>query len=403
MKRLLIVLGALGLAGPLALAHAPTPIEFYCAVEVPTDLPGPAAAGTTPVLPWTLVQHNATDPYTTLIAPGLPAPPPPPPGNAQIDACHLLNDPNGTWLFSVQAPTDMAPSIPPGTTFLPEDVVRYDAAAGVFSHFFCGDVWGIPDGVNVDAVYLEGQRDDGDLCLSFDVPATLGLGITYKPADVVRFAPNPPGCAGWIETGSYCFDSVAAGVPASRNVTGADQRGTPINGRPFLTFDVPTDLAGLAAGTAQPGEIVSYLGGGLFGLEHSDPAWPSSSRMDALCLLCAPGRIPTTGNGVKLEIDKGPGAGQLTLTWSPSCSLCVQDYGFYEGTIGIWNSHTAIGCTDTAPALAEVINYGAGGRYYLVVPYNANDEGSYGTHSNGTERPPGSPAACQPTQELGCP
>ena len=44
-----------------------------------------------------------------------------------------------------------------------------------------------------------------------------------------------------------------------------------------------------------------------------------------------------------------------------------------------------------------------GDRYYLVVPRNPNDEGSYGTNSSAVERPQGS-AVCIPTQVLGtCP
>ena len=43
-----------------------------------------------------------------------------------------------------------------------------------------------------------------------------------------------------------------------------------------------------------------------------------------------------------------------------------------------------------------------GDRYYLVVPRDAQSEGSNGADSNGFERPPGSPA-CGLDQFLVCP
>jgi hypothetical protein len=97
-------------------------------------------------------------------------------------------------------------------------------------------------------------------------------------------------------------------------------------------------------------------------------------------------------------------AGDLTITWSPSCSVGAEDYGIFEGTIGTWYSHTAVTCTDALGDFTEEVTPGSGDRYYLVVPHNPNDEGSYGIDSTGTERPVGNPSTCQPTQELGpCP
>ena len=85
------------------------------------------------------------------------------------------------------------------------------------------------------------------------------------------------------------------------------------------------------------------------------------------------------------------------------CSPGAQDYGIYEGTMGSWTSHTAVDCHDDSYDLAEIVTPSPGDRYYLVVPRNPNDEGSYGTASSGAEIPQGT-TVCIPTQVVGtCP
>ena len=110
-----------------------------------------------------------------------------------------------------------------------------------------------------------------------------------------------------------------------------------------------------------------------------------------------PGRVSGT-----LTLTKAGGSA-ITIGWSASCSSAAQDYGIYEGTIGLWYSHTAIDCTDDAHDLSETITSSPGNRYYLVVPLGSNGEGSYGTTSAGTEIPAGS-SPCRVSQVLGsCP
>ena len=84
-----------------------------------------------------------------------------PPGTS-VDALHRL--PGGHWLFSVEAPTDLG-----GNTYQPSDVVRFDGLT--YTLFFCGGPVGVPAGSDVDAVVL---RDDnpGRLFVSFDVSTT---------------------------------------------------------------------------------------------------------------------------------------------------------------------------------------------------------------------------------------
>ena len=74
----------------------------------------------------------------------------------------------------------------------------------------------------------------------------------------------------------------------------------------------------------------------------------------------------------------------------------------YEGTLGVWDSHRRLDCSDAGGDLQEDIEPGTGNRYYFVVPRGGGYEGSYGTDSDGNERPVGF-ATCASSQLLGCP
>jgi hypothetical protein len=338
----------------------------------------------------------------------------------------------GDWLFSVEAPMDDPAGSP--VTFRPGDVVIHDPAAGTYAKFFDGVGFGLADGVNVDAAFIRDQTgidgdlvfqlDSGNLVLSFDVPTDIG-GTTYMPADLVEFVPTGPNPPDWAVVGHF-FNSGTAGIPRATNVTGADERGgvgTHGAYRTVLTFDVPTDDPGVSGTTYLPGDLVGWDAlNSIFDPTplHRDPNWPIpavtpggySSRLNALCFLASPGRIPCDPPD-KLHISKGPGAGQITLDWSASCSVGAEDYGIHEGTIGVWYSHDDIDCQDNGGDLDEVVNYAAGDTYYLVVPHNANDEGSYGKRSvpplpAPAERPVSSPYPnCEANgtdmRELSCP
>ncbi len=326
---------------------------------MPTDL----AAST--FLPWEVVRHDAgTGSYTSEVVL---------PGNPPVDALHGMD--GGDWLLSVQVPTDLG-----GTTYDPRDLVRFDGVS--YTLFFDGAANGIPVGANVDAAFLDGG-DAGDPVVSFDAPATVG-GTTFGPADLVRFATGGA---------SLFFDAGAAGVPAGRDVSGADQLGAGV----ALTFDVPTDLAGT---TYLPGELVEWDGAG-FSLLHADAAWPLSSRIQGFSLEDAadgPGVIPPS-----LTLSK-VGAGVVNLAWTAACGATAADYGIYEGALGSWYSHALVDCTDDGGDLNEDVTPAAGSRYFLVVPHDAASvEGSYGKDSANAERPVGT-AVCQATRSLAaCP
>jgi hypothetical protein len=370
MKRLLPLLVVLGIAGLPALA-----ISIYESPDVPTDL------SFTTYLPWDIVRNDSGAYALALSLPAYTA----------VDALHQRCD--GNWLLSVEAPTDLG-----AVTYEPRDVILFDGVS-TYSPFFCGGPVGIPDGVDVDAAFLTGG-DGGDLVLSFDAPTDLSAlgGTVYDPADLVRFAPmGPPGCASWTLVAAPLFDASAAAVPTSINVTAADQRG-PLT---ILSFDVPATLGG---STFLPGQLVSW-NGTAFASFYLDVGWPISSRDDAISLLADPGTVPATPSDQKIHLAKATVSPlTVTITWSPSSSAGAEDYGIYEGTLvrpWVYN-HADKVCTDSGGDSQETISPQAPDSYYLVVPLNANDEGSYGTDSAGAERPAGT-TTCRPTQGLGCP
>jgi hypothetical protein len=94
-------------------------------------------------------------------------------------------------------------------------------------------------------------------------------------------------------------------------------------------------------------------------------------------------------------------AGNLVLTWNPSCVLSDLDYEVYEGDLGSWNSHVPVVCSTNG--LKEfVFPPPMVSAYYLVVPTDLSIEGSYGEAQPGGERPQG-PSSCLPQGVTPCP
>ena len=355
---------------------APPPVVIV--PEVPTDDPG---GGGTTFLPADFIRY----------AGGLYAPVLTIPGNPAVDAIEKMDKP-GNWLFSVEAASNLGGSLP--TPAEPRDVIRRDSAAA-YSFFFCGAGAGVPAASNVDAIYLEGG-DTGNLIVSFDVPTTIGAS-TFDPADLVRFRHTGPACGDWaLAAVPLAFDASAAGagIPATTNLIGADL----VGGKLVLAFDVPSDLLPtLGPTTYVPGDLVTWDGAN-FSIFESLAAWPISSLVDGLTGPANPGRVPPT-----LKINKSTlTPGDLTLIWTASCSEGAIDYGIYQGTIGSWYSHTLKDCHDDPPALTEEVTPAAASSYYLVVPQNGIEEGSYGLATAG-ERPVGA-AQCIGLQSItACP
>src|SRR2546422_1248636 len=200
-KRALILLLA-GIVG------APTLAATYdLTLDVPAEL---TAAGMT--FPGSFVLHDTTmTGYTPQL--GLPA------GTA-IAGLHIMN--SGEWLLSVETPTQLG-----GTTWFPQDVLRYNQASGTFTCFFSGAAAGLPISAGVDVVFLP-LGDSGPLVLSFKTPTIIG-GTTYFPSDLVQFSPTGAACTGWTFSGVY-FDASAASppIPPNANLTSAARLGANI-------------------------------------------------------------------------------------------------------------------------------------------------------------------------------
>ncbi len=113
----------------------------------------------------------------------------------------------------------------------------------------------------------------------------------------------------------------------------------------------------------------------------------------------APGRLTDP-----LAVNRSPTFfNRLVLSWGPSCSAGAEDYAIYEGQLGNWYSHLPVDCSDDGADLTEEIITAPGDRYYLVVPINPTEEGSYSTNGDGGERPVGA-SACVAAQSIdACP
>jgi hypothetical protein len=107
-------------------------------------------------------------------------------------------------------------------------------------------------------------------------------------------------------------------------------------------------------------------------------------------------RICTAENGSGqvsgLRVDRS--GTEITLSWEASCVIGDDDHGIYEGELGDFTSHASRFCT-TAGSTSRTFVPAAESSYYLVVPLNADREGSYGSASSGDERQQGADA-CAP-------
>jgi hypothetical protein len=95
---------------------------------------------------------------------------------------------------------------------------------------------------------------------------------------------------------------------------------------------------------------------------------------------------------------------EVRIRWmGVECPDGFTDYAIYEGQIGSWYSHTMIDCSDESADRSEDVRFGPHDTYYLVAPHNFSGEGSYGTDSADTERPP-APISCAAARNLAaCP
>lgn len=109
------------------------------------------------------------------------------------------------------------------------------------------------------------------------------------------------------------------------------------------------------------------------------------------------GQTATTGpsypGGVSgLRVARNPNRSDVDVSWDPACGTAI-DFAVYEGALGSWYSHDAVACT-TGGVLTATFAPAEGGAYYLVAPLQDSAEGSCGSDSSGTQRPPAA-AGCR--------
>jgi hypothetical protein len=369
---------AAGWIGSLAVAtHVGAASPIYVVPDVPTH----ETLGGTDVQYWQLYKYDTLS-YTSVFSV---------PGSPLLADIHRMDAP-GSWLFALETPSNLSGSLP--SLAQTRDIIRYDGPTGTYSLFFCGASLPtpIPDGVGIDAVYLVGG-DAGNLIVSFDAPVTLGP-FSFNPADLARYIHSGPGCGGWTLAASnpeFKSASAGTGIPTSVNLVAAARAGA----KYVFSFDVPTTIGPPGLTTYVPGQLVAWDGVN-YSLFEGLTGWPISGEVTGVSTGGNPGRVPPT-----IHVDKS--GGSVTVSWAPSCSSGADDYAIYEGTIGSWYSHTSKVCTDTGHDLTETFVPGAGSDYYLVVPKDGFEEGSYGQASSGAERPVGLAVCISPQVISDCP
>jgi len=109
----------------------------------------------------------------------------------------------------------------------------------------------------------------------------------------------------------------------------------------------------------------------------------------------APGKVLNN-----LTINKS--GSNLVLNWqAPGGSCNVSAYGVYRGTIqSPWSyNYSSLTCTATTTSYTTAAD--TGNYYFIVVPLNTTNEGSYGTDSSGNQRPPAA-SPCKPQNLSPC-
>ncbi len=206
------------------------------------------------------------------------------------------------------------------------------------------------------------------------------VSVWYKFADISEASHGS-----WTTFSVAIADTLATELPPGWGGTGAEDPQTfePILPADRTFTDVIDGIDEIVYTTFEPGFF--------FGETAHD------IRIDNVAIFSTGNAVP--GEAATLLLDKSVlVVDNLVLSWQASCGASAQTYAIYEGLIGNWYSHNRIDCSDAGADLTEEITPHIGDRYYLVVPFDANDEGSYGTATLTGERPPGI-STCRPSQD----
>lgn len=209
-----------------------------------------------------------------------------------------------------------------------------------------------------DTVFWTGAGAAGDFVATPSTTVEIGAIGSYTflstpalVADVQGWVDNPSTSFGWILIGDESTIATAKRFDSRTNLIAT--------ARPRLTVEFSTGPSG--AGAVPDGA-----------------------------------RVP----GTPLTVTPAAGGG-LTLQWGASCLAGDTDYAIYSGSMTDFRSYAPLLCT-TGGATTATLTPAAGSEFYLVVPRNASQEGSYGFDGNGAERP-ASATSCLVQALAACP
>ncbi len=236
-------------------------------------------------------------------------------------------------------------------------------------------------------IYIDG--DERVTCQSTGLPSSnnaqfLTIGCTHGAIGPVKMEPPVWFFPGKIDEPAMWNVALSETQVAEVFLHGVDSGDTGLVG--YWNFD---EGAGQVVADLSPAGNDGFLGADSASSgDSADPQWET---------LTGPGAVPDGAlvPGTPLAVGKNATTStDLDLNWGASCSMAVNDYAVYEGSLGSFDSHVALTCT-TGGAIDLTLTPGAGDKYYLVVPLNDDTEGSYGAGVGGAERPR-STAACRP-------
>jgi hypothetical protein len=248
----------------------------------------------------------------------------------------------------------------------------------------------VPQGPPIRVAFIGSGDGQQGVYLSDVTDVTNPLPPPIKVADLATAVPGGVGTF-------TAFDAVSASLEHTAFL------GEGSNGQAGI-YVASTPSKVIAVGDTLEGKTVTALRLGREGLDGDRLTFAAtfadgSQGLFAFAVPASPGTGPgSIGDSLRIAPSTST-PGDVTLTWSASCSANALNYAVYEGAIGHWYSHAARDCVDGVN-LTEELTPSAGNRYYLVVPLGVSGEGTYGRDSKGMERPVGAGGRCMAAQVI---